>query len=433
MVGTGVFTAPGLVLLDVGSPLAALAAWGVGGALARCGALSYAELSAALPESGGEYRLLGRVYHPAAGFAAGIVSLVVGFSAPLAASALAFGHYLAAAVPGVPPVPAAAALVLVAAALHAAHVGAGARALAATTGLELALAAAFVAAGAARGEPSRLLAPAGAAPGAPGLAVALIYVSFAYAGWNGAVYVAGEVRDPSRNLPRALLAGTTAVAALYLALNAVFLSAAPAGELAGVVAVGHVAATRLLGPEAGRWLSGLVALILASSVGALLMSGPRVTAAMGTDHPRLAWLSRRTRGGGPAAAVALQAGLALGMIATSSFGALLRYAGFTLSVVAGLTVLGVIVLRVREPALPRPYRAWGYPVTPLLFVALSLWMAVHALREVPAASLAGLATLAVALGLWALLGRAGPGGPPAGYRPARSSGAGGARRSFPAP
>ena len=426
MVGTGIFTTPGFVVRDVGAPLAALAAWALGGALALCGALSYAELAAALPANGGEYRLLGRIYHPAAGFAAGVVSLVVGFSAPIAASALAFGHYLGAAVPGVAPVPAAVALVLLLAALHATHVRAGGRVLAATTALEVALAAAFVAAGLLRGEPSRLLgppAPTLAGVASPAFAVALVYVSFAYGGWNGAVYVAGEVRDPSRNLPRALLVGTSAVVALYLALNAVFLSAAPAAEIGGVVEVGHVAATRLLGPRAGRWLSGLVALVLASSVSAMLMAGPRVYAAMGLDHPRLAILARRTRHGGPAVAVALQAALAVGMIATSGFGALLRYVGFTLSLVAGLTVLGVIVLRVREPGLARPYRTWGYPVTPLLFVGLSAWMAVHAVLRVPGAALAGLGTVAGALALHALLGR----GPRGGGREGPARGPGPAR------
>jgi APA family basic amino acid/polyamine antiporter len=152
-------------------------------------------------------------------------------------------------------------------------------------------------------------------------------------------------------------------------------------------------------------LSALVALVLACSVSAMLMAGPRVYETMGLDHPSLAFLSRRTRHGGPAVAVALQAAMAVAMIATASFGALLRYVGFTLSLVAGLAVLGVVVLRRREPALPRPYRAWGYPATPLLFVALSAWMVVHALVENPASSLAGLATVAVALALYAVLGR----------------------------
>ncbi len=407
MVGTGVFTTTGFLVRDLRSPVAVLAAWALGGVLALCGALSYGELAAALPRNGGEYQLLGRIYHPAVGFAAGLVSLVVGFSAPLAASALAFGHYLAAVVPGIPPVAAGIAIVVVMAAPHAIHVRLGSWAQTAVTALEVALVLAFVAAGAVHGEPSRLLAPPGPSPaaGAPAFAVALVYVSFAYSGWNGAAYVAGEVRNPSRALPRALFLGTWVVVALYLGLNVVFLAAAPPGELAGVVEVGHVAAVRLLGPGAGRVLSALIALVLASSVSAMLMAGPRVCDAMGCDHPALAFLARRARHGGPAVAVGLQAALAVGMILTASFGALLTYIGFTLSLFAGLTVFGVLVLRHREPALERPYRTWGYPATPLLFVASSAWMVAHAVIEKPASSWAGLATAGAGLALHALLGR----------------------------
>jgi APA family basic amino acid/polyamine antiporter len=408
MVGTGVFTTSGLLIRDLGSPVAVLAAWLVGGVLALCGAVSYGELAAALPRNGGEYQILSRVYHPAVGFAAGLVSLVVGFSAPLAASALAFGHYLSALLPGISPAAAATALVVVAAVPHATHARLGGRLQVAVTLLELVLVLAFVAAGAARGDPSRLLS-GGARPlapiGTPAFAVALVYVSFAYSGWNGAVYLAGEVRDPSRTVPRALLVGASLVAVLYLALNAVFLSAAPPGDLAGVVEIGHVAAVRLLGPRAGLALSALAALVLAASVSAMLMAGPRVYERMGRDHPRLALLARRTRGGGPVVAVTLQAALALAMIATSTFGALLLYIGFTLSLVAGLAVLGVLVLRRREPALARPARAWGYPATPILFVVLSAWMIVHALAENPASSWAGLATAVAGLALYALAGR----------------------------
>lgn len=408
MVGTGVFTTSGLVLRDLGSPLAVLATWIAGGVLALCGALSYGELAAALPRNGGEYQLLSRIYHPAVGFAAGVVSLVVGFAAPLAASSLAFGHYLAAVSPGVPPHAAAAALVVAAAVPHALDVRLGGGVHLAVTALELALAVAFVAAGAVHADPARLLAGEAsplAALGSPAFAVALVYVSYAYSGWNGAVYVAGEVSDPGKTVPRALLLGTSVVTALYLALNAVFLSSAPAAELSGVVEVGHVAAVRLLGPGAGRALSALVAVILAASASALLMAGARVYERMGLDHPALGRLARRTRRGGLAAAVALQAALALVMIATSSFAGLLEYAGFTLTLVAGLTVAGVVVLRRREPGLARPVRAWGYPLTPALFVVLSTWMIAHALAQHPVASWAGLATAAGGLGLHALLAR----------------------------
>jgi APA family basic amino acid/polyamine antiporter len=247
-----------------------------------------------------------------------------------------------------------------------------------------------------------IAAPSLAAVASPRFAVALVFVSFAYSGWNGATYVAGEVRDPARTLPLALIAGTIIVTVLYVGLNLVVLAAVPASELSGIVEVAHLAAGRLAGPAASRALSGLIALTLASSVGAMLMSGPRVSDAIGRDHRALAFLARRTRGGAPVVAVGLQAALALAMVMTASFDTLLGYIGFTLSISAGLTVLGVLVLRVREPRLARPYRTWGYPVTPFLFVALSAWMVGHALVERPSASLAGLATLAGALLLYVL-------------------------------
>jgi APA family basic amino acid/polyamine antiporter len=411
MVGTGIFTTTGFLVRDLGSPLAVLVAWGVGGVLALCGALSYGELVAAMPRNGGEYQLLARIYHPAAGFAAGLVSLVVGFSAPLAASALAFGHYLSAVFPGVDPRLAGVGVIAAASALHASHVHLGARFQSLITGLQVALMLGFVVAGAALGDPAHLASGGGSAAAAvasPSFAVALVYVSFAYSGWNGAAYIAGEVRRPSRTMPLSLLLGTAIVMALYLSLNAVFLAAAPASELSGVVEVGHVAAAKLLGAGAGRGLSGLVALVLASSVSAMTLAGPRVYQAMGEDYPALRHLAWRTRHGGPAVAVVLQAAMAIAMVLTSSFGALLTYVGFTLSLVAGMTVLGVFVSRWREPGLERPYRAWGYPVTPFLFLALTTWMATQALAERPAIAWAGLATVVGSLLLYVLLGRRDP-------------------------
>jgi APA family basic amino acid/polyamine antiporter len=195
--------------------------------------------------------------------------------------------------------------------------------------------------------------------------------------------------------------------ALYLALNVVYLAAAPAAELAGVVEVASVAAQRLVGAPAGRALAGLIALVLASSVGAMILAGSRVYEAMGCDHRALSFLARRTVRGAPAVAVTVQAALALAMVATASFGALLGFIGFTLSLSAGLTVLGVLVLRVREPRLARPYRTWGYPVTPLLFLALSVWMIGHSLVERPTSSIAGVGIIAAALALYVLVARAG--------------------------
>lgn len=410
MVGTGVFTTSGFLVRDLGSPLAVLAAWLVGGLLALCGALTYGELVAALPRSGGEYHFLSRVYHPAVGFVAGWLSLVVGFSAPIAAAALAFGRYFSAIVPAW-PWPKVAALVLLAllSLLHAAHVRTGGGVQNVLASIKIGLILVLIAGGLLRGDPSRLTAATGPALEAvvsPAFAVGLIFVSFAYSGWNGAAYIAGEVRRPARSLPLALLAGTVVVVVLYLGLNFAFLAAAPASELAGVVEVGHVAAVRLFGDAAGRVLSGVIALGLTSSVSAMIMAGPRVYETMGEDHPRLALLGRRSGGRGPVAAILLQASVAGLMIVTATFESLLTYIGFTLSLCAGLTAFGVLVLRWREPDLARPYRTWGYPVTPLLFVALSMWMAGHTMVQRPAAALVGLATLAAGAVLYLVLGRA---------------------------
>lgn len=399
MIGTGVFTTTGFLIADIRLPAAVLLAWMVGGVLALCGALSYGELGAALPRNGGEYHLLSRVYHPLVGFVAGWISFVVGFSAPIAASALAFGHYLAALVPEVDAVASAVLLAVALSVLHALHVTIGARVQNVLTAVKVLLVVLFIGGGLAKADLSAPFTGAGPALAeatvSPAFAVGLIFVSFAYAGWNGAVYIAGEVRRPGRNLPLALIAGTGLVVVLYCLLNLVFLAAAPASELAGVVEVGHVAAEAIFGARTGSWITGTIALALISSVSAMIMAGPRVYEAMGRDYPRLAALGRRSRRGGPVVALALQTLVIVVMITTSTFATLLTYIGFTLSVSSGLTVIGVIVLRRREPELARPYRTLLYPATPMLFAALSSWMIVHTLVQRPAAGFAGLVTIAI--------------------------------------
>ncbi len=403
MVGTGVFTTSGLLLEQLGSTPAVLLAWGLGGLLAMTGALSYAELVAALPRNGGEYQLLSEVYHPAVGFSSGVVSFVVGFSAPVAASAIAFGHYLHAAWPAVPETPAALGLIAVMCAVHAFRVGVGSGAQDALTAFKILLVFGFVAAGLGSldldrlGYASRGLAEASLSPA---FAVALIYVTFSYSGWNAATYVAGELEDPGRALPIALIVGTTIVTALYLAVNVVFLAGAPPEALRGVVEVGAVAAGHMHGPAAAKVLSAIIALGLVSTVGALIMTGTRVLDAMGRDHGPLAALARRATGGGPFVAVGLQGALATVMVLTSSFDALLGYIGFTLSIFAALTVAGVIVLRRRQPALARPYRTWLYPVPPVVFVALMLWMILWSIAAEWIVSLVGLGTIGLGLALW---------------------------------
>lgn len=257
MVGTGVFTTGGLLAGQLG-PLATLVAWAVGGLVALSGALVYGEAVAALPRSGGEYHLLGRIYHPAVGFVAGTISLVVGFAAPMAASAIAFGHYLTALIPQASPTRAAAGLIAALALLHAVHGTLSYRVQGLITLAELGLMLLLIACAALRGTPHQLVMDeASLAEGvtSPAFAVGLIFVAFAYSGWNGAVYVASEVRRPERTLPLALVVGTLIVMGIYLGINAAFLSAVPASDLVGVVEVGHVAEVRLLGQRAGAVFS----------------------------------------------------------------------------------------------------------------------------------------------------------------------------------
>ncbi|MBI5485704.1 MAG: amino acid permease [Deltaproteobacteria bacterium] len=405
MVGTGVFCTSGLLLDSLATPGAVLLVWLVGGLVALCGALCYGELATISSRNGGEYRFLSDAFHPAVGFVAGWLSLVVGFAAPIAASGLAFGTYLHAAAPAVPSVAAGAALVLLASVAHAAGVVTGARLQNAVTVLNVAFIVAFTAAAAWVLPAGRLerLAPSGDAVTGSGFAVGLILVSYAYSGWNGAAYLAGEIREPVRTLPRALALGTGIVTLLYLALNAVFLLGPAPGELRGVVEVGHRAAADIFGPGAGRVVSALIACVLVSSVGSLAMVGPRVYEAMGEDYPALRFLRLRGEGGGPWASIALQGALALALLLTSSFGALLLYVGILLSAMAALTVAALFVLRRRGAGAAGGYRTWGYPLTPAVFLLFSAWAIAHSLVDRPVVAALAAATIASGLLLYRLV------------------------------
>jgi APA family basic amino acid/polyamine antiporter len=409
MIGTGVFTTTGLLSSDLGSALPVMLVWLLGGVVAICGALAYGELTAALPENGGEYALLSRIYHPAVGFTSGWLSLVVGFSAPMAASAVAFGEYVEPLVPSVDPRVWAVGLIVALSVLHAVHVRVGERVQDAITWLDLGLVVLLAGAGLALGRVERVADAGGPSLGALArsgdLAVGLVWVSFSYSGWNAAAYVAGEVQNPGRTLPRALFGGTAAVVLAYLALNAALLASAPPAVLAGEVDVAQVAARHLLGAAVAPFVSAVVALGLATTVGALMVTGPRTYERMGADHPRLSVLTASRRRRGPVRAIGLQTGVAVALAATATFDALLTYIGFTLALSSALTLLGVFVLRRREPALARPYRTWGHPWTTGLAIALSVWMAGHTLARRPIAALVGLGTVAAGLGLYALVSR----------------------------
>jgi APA family basic amino acid/polyamine antiporter len=402
MVGTGVFTTLGLQAEEIQTGFALMCLWGLGGVMALTGALSYGELSAALPRSGGEYHFLGHIYHPVLGMVAGWISVTIGFAAPSALAAMAFGHY-AGTFADVAAVPVAVVTIVLIAAFHAFSVRLGQRFHVVTTAVKLAVIVVFCAAGV-------IVAPvdgSSVAPSAsgweeifsPAFAVSLIYVSYAYSGWNAATYVASEVRNPQRVIPSALLHGTLVVTALYLLLNYVFLRTIPPAELVGKLEVGALAAAHIFGAIGGLLISVMICVLLVSTISAMVMAGPRVLQVAGEDLPGLRPLAVRTRGGAPLRAIILQQLLAIVFVLTDSFEVVLSYAGFTLNLIALLTVAGVFVLRHTAPDLPRPYRVWGYPLTPAVFILLNIVILVFVLQARPVAGGAGLLTILVGLAL----------------------------------
>jgi APA family basic amino acid/polyamine antiporter len=393
MIGAGVFTTSGLLLADLGSPWYVLLVWAVGGVQAILGAICYGALARRIPESGGEYLFLSRTLHPAAGYVAGWLSLLVGFSAPLAAAAFAFGAYAKPWLGGIPPALAGSILILAFAAVHAVEVRRGAQVQNAAVLLKVTLIVAFVTMAACKiGLPS-------AQPNPPfpiaAFGVSLIWISFSYSGWNAAVYVGGEVRDPDKTIPRSLLLGTALVTLLYLALNTVFVFAAPIAELAGKLDVGRIAARAIGGAVLEEAVAGLIALALVSSVSSLVMAGPRVYAQMASDGYLPKGLA--VTSGPPRMAIALQAGLALLFLWSATFDALLTWIGFTLSISTAATVAALIVLRKREGnALSVP----GYPVVPWFFLVGIMAMTAFTAVQRPVESLVGFGTILTGLAAW---------------------------------
>lgn len=402
MVGTGVFTSLGFQLLDIRSGFALLLLWGLGGLIALCGAMTYAELGAALPRSGGEYNFLTRIYHPSAGFVSGWVSATIGFSAPTALAAMTFAAYASSIVPGGLPEAArkamAVVLVILLTAAHSISRRQSGGLQAFFTVLKVAAIVLFCVSALIFADASTavsFLPKSGdlAVISSGAFAVSLIYVSYAYTGWNAATYLSSELADPQRHLPRILFAGTAVVTVLYLALNAVFLKVAPMDAMAGQVEVGYVAAEYAFGETGGRFAGLALSLLLISTVSAMTLAGPRVLQVIGEDFALLRVLGRVNGDGLPYVAIALQSALTLTFILTSGFESILVFAGFTLALNSFVTVFGVFVLRWRQPDLVRPYRTFGYPVTPLIYLGLTAWTLGFVLANKPVEGLFGVGVI----------------------------------------
>ncbi len=385
MIGTGVFTSLGFQVGDLPSGFTILMLWLVGGVCAFCGAVCYGELAAALPRSGGEYHFLSRIFHPAVGFLSGWLSITVGFAAPIALAAMAFGKYFSTIFPHAPATTWSLVMVWIITLVHVGGVHVAARFQNTATWLKVTLICVFIGAGywLATGQPVRFTPTADDVKliTSRPFAVSLVYVMYSYAGWNAATYIVGEIRNPQRNVPKAIALGTLLVTVLYLALNATFLNAAPMSELAGKLDVGHVAAEHIFGITGGKIMSGLICLGLASSISAMTWLGPRVLHTMGEDMKILAPLAVCDERGVPVTGLFVQLAIVITLLLTASFNTVLTAVQFSIQLGSFATVVGLIVLRIKLPDLPRPYRCWGYPFTPLLFLAISLWMMVFLMLD----------------------------------------------------
>lgn len=396
MIGTGVFTSLGFQLMTLQSGFALIMLWVVGGVVAICGALSYAELGAALPRSGGEYNFLGQIYHPSAGFVSGWISSTIGFSAPVALAAMTFGAYTTSSV--LPEASEslrnwterglAVALIIVLTAVHTRRRDTSGAFQSLFTVIKVVAIIGLSIAGlvlVTNYQPISLLPQAGAmsvlTSGA--FAVSLIYVSYAYTGWNVATYLTEELEHPQKTLPRVLFGGAAGVMLLYILLNAAFLLTTPMEKMVGEVEVGVIAARHVFG-QTGALLTGAVlGVLLISTVSAMTIAGPRVLQMIGQDIPAFRFLARTNQDGMPTTAVRVQSGLALVFVLTATFDQVLIFAGFTLALNSLLAVGGLFVLRVRQPELVRPFKVPFYPILPIIYLTLTVWTLIYVALDSP--------------------------------------------------
>jgi basic amino acid/polyamine antiporter, APA family len=401
MIGTGVFTSLGFQVLGISSVFSILALWILGGIIALCGALCYGEIGSAFPESGGEYNYLTHLYHPALGFLSGWVSVTVGFAAPIAAAAVALSGYVTKIYLWLNPLILSFSVISIITVIHSINLKAGSLFQRTFTWIKVICIIMFIGFG-------LFYIPEHTISVLPGqdawkdvfstaFAGSLIYVTYAYSGWNAAAYISGEIKNVKRNLPKALFLGTLAVMVIYTVLNYVFLYTVPISELKGVLEVGYLSAGKIFGTQVGQFMSLVIAVLLISTISAMILAGPRVIQSMGSHIQGLSFFAKANKNNVPYVAIIFQSLIALVLVATSSFESLITYVSFTLNLFTFLTVMGVFVLRIKFKHIPTPYKTPLYPVTPIIFLSIILWVLINIVKEKPIESLCGLLTVIAGL------------------------------------
>mgnify|MGYP001032598360 FL=1 len=403
MIGAGIFTTSGLLMTDLKKPLLMLSLWAIGGVIALCGALSYGELGAAIPRAGGEYAFLSRLFHPVFGFLSGWVSFFAGFSAPIAASAIGFSEYLTRAFPGLlglglfhTPGEASALkkfysilVIMLFTLIHARGIKVGARVQNFLTVLKVALIVGLIVAGFSSGQGSFDHLRAGGEfrfdfGGWKTIGLSLMWIMFAYSGWNAAGYIGSEVKNPQKNLPRSLILGTGIVLALYLLLNLFYVYAVSPDKMAGVISIGGLAAGSLFGRSFEGVLSVLISFALFSSLSAFIILGPRVYYAMSLDGYFFPFASSvHPRHKVPSKSILLQGLIAAALVLFGTFDQILTYMGFSLGIFPILAILGVFKLRRSKAS---AYRLPGFPVVPVIYILAGISILILGFLERPVES-----------------------------------------------
>jgi len=427
VIGGGIFFVPVIVAGLTTSGWGMLGIWVIGGALAFAGAMAYAELAALRPKAGGEYVYLREAYGSLAAFLSGWTSFVAGFSGAIAAGTVALADYLGRFLPAAADktpwyvlslpylslslTPQAIVAITAILGLSLIHLHASGRIVHnLLAGLKVSALLVFVALGLSLGDGdfSQIASTQVAVVPAGGWLLALIPVMFSYSGWNAAAYVAEEIRDPGRNVPKALAIGTLGVIAIYLLLNVLFLYAMPISELATLQGgrLTDTVAERLFGFVAGNVLAIFTIISIAASVSAMVWAGPRVYYAMARDGVFLAAAARiHPRQRTPVLAIMAQALWSSVLVLSGSLSQLVAYTGFAVVLFSGIAVLSVFVLRFREPDAPRPYKALGYPLAPAVFVLASAVMVINEIWNSPGTALTGLAVILAGVPLYLLFAR----------------------------
>ena len=404
MVGTGVFTSLGFQVLDITDGFALMMLWLIGGVISLCGALVYGELGTMFPNSGGEYNYLSKIYHPSVGFLAGWVSATVGFAAPIAMAAMALSKYVAGVFENVNKVVVAIGVILLMTVIHSLDLKSGSLFQRVITVLKVVVILVIIFFGFSSGSKQDFsVVPVKGSwevifSGA--FAISLYWVTYSYSGWNAAAYMAGEIENSKKNLPRSLLLGTLAVTIIYVLLNYTFLISTAIPDLKGKEDIGLIAAKNIFGLTGGNIMGMIIAFLLLSAISAMVMAGPRVIQTMGKDVPMLGFFTTTNKNGIPYVAVIVQSVIAITLVITAKFDFVLQFTSFSLNLFTFLTVLGIFVVSFKRDAGSGSRKIFMFFIPATIFLIFQVWILYKGFEMRSIESLLGLINIGIGFLFW---------------------------------